>query len=171
MSHSTPPRLRQLVITDFIGPSTVPSQEVYIAPNAPNAPKKKPRLAPNAVPAVPVVRPPYMKPKELVRTLFPLVHMRQINPRKFTRDGRYKSNPNIPLFFFDVVDLTAIPDHILEHKPLLPFSDWKLFLAPEQSANLWECTFDCRGAAVNAIRQRAFLIIALAFADIENTEN
>ena len=34
-----------------------------------------------------------------------------------------------------------------------------------------ECIFDCRGAAVDAIRQRAFLIIALAFADIENTEN
>ena len=116
MSHGTPPRPRQLAITDFIGPSAVPSQEVYIAPNPHNAPKKKTRHAPNAVPVVPVVRPPYMKPKELVRTLFPLVHMRQINPRKFTRDGRYKSNPNIPLFF-DVVDLTAIPDHILEHKP------------------------------------------------------
>ena len=93
MSHSTPPRLRQLAITDFIGPSAVPSQEVYIAPNPHNAPKKKTRHAPNAVPVVPVVRPPYMKPKELVRTLFPLVHMRQINPCTFISDGRYKSNP------------------------------------------------------------------------------
>ena len=119
MSYGTPPRVRQLPITNFVGPSAVPSQEAYIAPVPPNAPKKKARYAPSAGPApVPVVCPPYMKPRDLVKNLYPLVHMRQINPLQFTRDGRFKSNPNIPLFF-DVVDLSAIPDHILQHKPCM----------------------------------------------------
>ena len=35
-----------------------------------------------------LVCPPYMKPRDLVRNLYPLVHMCQINPRKlFTSDG------------------------------------------------------------------------------------
>ena len=77
MSHGTPPRAKQSAITDFIGPSAAPSQESGIAHVAPNAPKKKARYSPNAAPAPAlVVRPPYIKPRDLVRNLYPLVHMR-----------------------------------------------------------------------------------------------
>ena len=54
---------------------------------------------------------------------------------------------------------TSLPSRItfFSTNPPWPFSDWPKFLATEQSANLLECMFDCRGAAVDAIRQRAFL--------------
>ena len=53
----------------------------------------------------------------------------------------FKSNSNIPLFF-NVGDLSAIPDHsviitLFSTSPPWPFSDWPQFLAPEQSPNLW----------------------------------
>ena len=123
MSYCTPPHARQLPITDFVGPSAVPSQESYIAPVPPNALKKKARYAPSAGPVpVPVVCPPYMKPRDLVKNLYPLVHMRQINPRKFTRDDCFKSNRTFPS---SSVLSTSLPSRITFFSTSLPwpFSD------------------------------------------------
>ena len=64
----------------------------------------------------PVICPQSKKPRDLVWSLYLLVHMRQINPSKLMSECCFKSNPNIQLFF-DLLDLSAIQDLIFQHTP------------------------------------------------------